>query len=344
MPKFSPNNLPNSRALVRLCLLATLLAATAQAQTLRERWQERLQTRAAQRATPAAANPAGLQEHTLNVTGQSRRYLLYVPQSLGANQSAPLVLAFHGGGGHAEFMADDARYGLQSMAERHGYIVAFPNGYSKLPGGKLATWNAGGCCGDARDRHVDDVAFARAVVADVAALHPIDRNRVFATGMSNGAMMSYRLACEAADLFRAVAAVAGTDATASCQPAKPVSVLHIHAQDDDHVLFNGGAGPQAFRDPSKVMDYVSVPETVQHWVSRNHCAVTTQHTALQTGASCDTYNACAGASQVKLCVTDSGGHSWPGAQTVRRGKEPASQALDASEVIGTFFQQVGAAP
>jgi len=152
-------------------------------------------------------------------------------------------------------------------------------------------------------------------------------------------MLSHRLACEAADVFRAVASVAGTDATASCTPSKPISVLHIHAKDDDHVLFNGGAGAGAFRDESKVMSFVSVPETLSRWVQRDHCAMPPQRTLDKAGAYCETYSGCAGGTQVQLCVTDTGGHSWPGASSVRRGKEAASQALDANDVIWRFFEQ-----
>lgn len=325
-----------------LALLGTLLLGwPLQAQTLRERTQERLAARAAQRAASAPTTNANLQEYVLEHGGLQRRYLLYVPARLSASQAVPLVLAFHGGGGHAEYMANDARYGLQSMAEREGFAVAFPNGFSRLPGGKFATWNAGGCCGDARDRGVDDVGFARAVVADVQRHRAIDRNRIFATGMSNGGMMSHRLACDAADLFRAVASVAGTDATTTCQPSRAVAVLHIHAKDDTHVLYNGGAGPDAFRDASKVMDFVSVPDTIARWVARNQCAATPQRVLDKPGARCDIYPSCRDDAAVELCTTDSGGHSWPGASLVRKGKPDANQALDASRVIGAFFTQVG---
>jgi len=161
---------------------------------------------------------------------------------------------------------------------------------------------------------------------------------VFATGMSNGGMLVHRLACEAADVFRAVASVAGTDATERCTPARPIAVLHIHARDDDHVLFNGGAGPGAFRDAAKVMDFVSVPQTVARWVQRDQCPAPPRRVLDQPGASCEAYTGCAGGVSVQLCATDEGGHSWPGARTVRRGKEAASQALNADDVIWDFFQ------
>lgn len=276
----------------------------------------------------------------LRHNGEQRRYALYIPPGLDPDKPAALVLAFHGGGGHAEFMVDDARYGLIGKAREAGFVVAFPNGHSRFPRGRLATWNAGGCCGNARDSNSDDVGFTRAVVADIGRRVAIDRQRIFATGMSNGGMMAYRLACEAADLVRAVAAVAGTEAVADCRPSRPVPILHIHARNDTHVLFDGGAGPEAFRDTSKVMDFVSVPETVRRWVSRNACRTTPERVLAHPGAWCERYSGCRDEATVELCVTSDGGHSWPGADSVRRGKEGASQALDASDTIWAFFSEV----
>jgi polyhydroxybutyrate depolymerase len=84
-------------------------------------------------------------------------------------------------------------------------------------------------------------------------------------------MMSHRLACQASDLFRAVASVAGTDVTPKCAPTNPVSVLHIHAKDHNPVLFGGGAGPSAFRDLSNVSALTLVSETMAHWARRKRC-------------------------------------------------------------------------
>lgn len=323
-----------------LVLSLAAMSLPAQAEEGRLSLRERIaQRRAATAPTPAAAAlPLTPGDHEIRVAhqGLERKVVVHVPRAAEAGQPLPLVLALHGGGGFAEFMADDARYGLIRAADEGGFIVAFPNGYSRFAGGRLATWNAGACCGDARDRQVDDVGFLRAVVAQLQAHAHIDSARIFATGMSNGGMMAYRLACEASDLFRAVASVAGTDNTLQCTPARPVSVLHIHARDDDHVLFEGGAGPGAFRDASKVTDFTSVPETMRRWAQRDRCEGAPQRTQSFAGASCEAYARCAQGVRVELCVTDSGGHSWPGGVS-RRGKAPSSTAFDAARLIWDFF-------
>ncbi len=280
---------------------------------------------------------SGTHHFKIDFAGNKRRYVLHVPPRL-SNKDYPLVIALHGGGGHAEHMADDAHYGLISQANASGFALVFPNGYSKLPRGRLATWNAGDCCASARDSRSNDVGFIRAVVKDVKSHIAIDTRRIFATGMSNGGMMAYRLACEAADLVSAIAAVAGTEALNTCQPSRPVPILHIHAKDDTHVLFHGGAGPDAFRDKSKVMDFISVPETIARWVARNRCTSRATRILERPNAYCERYDACAEASRVQLCVTETGGHSWPGGGQTRLGKAAPSKALDANGIIWEFFQ------
>lgn len=335
-------NLPLTLLLAALASAGST-AALAQddgAHPLRDLLRERLAARRAG-ADPGARLPPG--DHTFHLEhgGLARKYILHVPAGYDGSHPLPLVVALHGGGGHAEAMADDSRYGLGSSADRAGFAVVFPNGYSRLPGGRFATWNAGACCGDARDRGVDDVGFIRALVATVKTQLRIDPDRVFAAGMSNGGMMSHRLACEAPHLFRAIASVAGPDVTLDCAPARAVSILHIHARDDDHVLFDGGAGPGAFRDPGKVTDFTSVPETIARWVRRDQCATPPRRVLEHPGAYCERYTGCRGGASVQLCVTERGGHSWPGADASRPGQAAPSQALDANGVIWRFFQDAG---
>lgn len=286
---------------------------------------------AAALASPTAqALGPGSHELSLRHEGRERGFIVHVPKAYRADRPTPLVLALHGGGGSMEVMAKDRLYGLVSQSEASGWIVVFPNGFSRL-GGKLATWNAGICCGAARDRASDDVGFLRAVVAEVQRRLAIDPQRVFATGMSNGGMMSYRLACEASDIVRAVAAVAGTDGTTDCRPGRPVPVFHIHAKDDDRVLFNGGSGSVS----DTHADFVSVPATVDKWARLNACSGPTQTVLQRPGVSCEVRSGCRGGVEVRLCVTDSGGHSWPGGRKALGGR--GSTALDATEAIWDFF-------
>ena len=204
----------------------------------------------------------------------------------------------------------------------------------------LATWNAGNCCGKARDEHVDDVGFLRALVADIGKRASVAPQRVYAIGMSNGAMMAYRLACEAGDVFRAIMAVAGTDNTATCAPRRPVPILHIHAQDDPLVLFNGGAGDK-LRFGDAATDFVSVPDTISRWVKLDHAQTRPQRVLSVPGAYCDRYAASRGGAPVELCVTETGGHSWPGGQKARAEESP-SQAIDADHLMWDFFSALPA--
>lgn len=274
-------------------------------------------------------------EHSVTLAN-GRKYLLYVPRSYRSETTVPLILFFHGGGGWMEQAAAD--YGWEEKAEKEGFIMVFPNGSSRSPRQHLATWNAGNCCGYARDAKIDDVAFARMVVMDVESQVNVDAKRVFATGMSNGGMLSHRLACEAADLFTAVASVAGTDGVgALCQPSRPISVMHIHARDDDHVLFTGGADEEAFGlvNKSSIADFTSVPDTIKLWIERDHANPVPKRVLEVPGAYVDRYTSSENNAVIELVVTETGGHSWPGGKAVR-GKQP-SQAIRADDVIWDFF-------
>lgn len=336
----------NIAALCAACFLLLPQSVVAQDEssdvTLRELIKQRVAERRESRQGDDIDSSSGLKiqkpgdyVRSLQHDGLTRTYRIHVPQQYQKSKSAPLVLAFHGGGGDKDYMANDEYYGLISKSEAEGFVVVFPNGYSKFKSGKLATWNAGACCANARDKNIDDVGFVRKMIANLTRELNINRQMIFATGMSNGGMMSYRLACEMSDTIVAIAAVAGTDNTIHCQPRKPVSILHIHAKNDDRVLFGGGAGKK-FRDESKVTDFVSVPDSLNKWVAHNHCQSTPVRSLEKPGAYCEKYAQCKDGVSVQLCVTDTGGHSWPGG-TKPRGSEPPSQVISANDVMWDFF-------
>ncbi len=302
---------------------------------LRELLQQKRESRQAEQAQQDGAPlTAGDFTFSLQHQNQTRQYLVHVPKNYNPSQAVPLVVALHGGGGNMHYQANDEHYQLISKSEQAGFIAVFPNGYSRFPRGKLATWNAGICCGKARDALIDDVGFIKALVADIKTKANINPKRIYANGMSNGGMMSYRLACELSDTFSAIASVAGTDGTQQCSPSKPVSILHIHSLDDDRVLFNGGSGV----DSQTHADFVSVPNTIKKWVSLNACNSTPQRVLEVKGAYCDVYSNCKNNTQVKLCVTETGGHSWPGGKSVRAKKPASSQAINATDMIWAFYE------
>ena len=264
--------------------------------------------------------------------GFTREYLVHVPRSYRGGPT-PMLVALHGGGGDADFQADDSKYKLISKSEQAGFITVVPNGYSRFPSGILATWNAGTCCGKAADGKIDDVAFIREVIHRVERQASIDTKRVFATGMSNGAMMSWRLACEAPEI-RAIAPVEGTDNTTVCKPQRPVGVIEFHAADDPNVPFNGGVGV----GPSHT-DYTSVPATQAKWVQLDRAEASAKRVLTVPGAHCDLHQAKSGGAPVELCITDTGGHSWPGGGTQQGRKQP-SMAISANDLMWSFFSSL----
>ena len=264
--------------------------------------------------------------------GITREYLVHVPKNYRGGRT-PMLVALHGGGGDADFQADDSKYKLISKSESAGFIAVFPNGYSRFPSGILATWNAGTCCGKAQETNVDDVGFIREVIARVKRQANVDPARVFATGMSNGAMMSWRLACEAPEI-RGIAPVEGTDNTTHCTPSRPVPVIEFHAADDPNVPFNGGVGV----GPSHT-DFVSVPATQAKWIQLDRANPNAKRVLTVSGAHCDLHPAKAGGAPVELCLTDIGGHSWPGGGTQQGRKQP-SMSISANDLMWSFFSSL----
>lgn len=321
-------------AVALLATIATVAVTSAPAQERRERLRQLLQ-KPQQASDPAETKitAPGTYRFSFVDDGLTRHYIVHVPASLPRGKPAPLLLGLHGGGGNMEFQASN--YGLTQKAEQAGFVAVFPNGSSRFPNGMLATWNAGKCCGKAAENKIDDVGFLREVIERVSRQIPIDRARIYATGMSNGGMMAYRLACELPTLIRAIAPVAGTDNTIACTPSKPMPVILFHARDDSHVSFGGGAG----KDAVAKVNFTSVPATVAKWVALNRAQPKARPVLAVPGATCDLHVATPGGAPVEVCITDTGGHSWPGTPSRRANKDP-SMAISANDRMWQFFQSL----
>lgn len=263
----------------------------------------------------------------------SRTFRIHVPPGYDPNAPLPVLLMFHGGGGSGR-QFEETSAEMDPIADREGFIAVYPDGT-----GTLRTWNGEGCCGAAVTQNTDDVGFVRALLDHLEASLCVDRNRVFASGMSNGAIMSHRLACELADRLAAIAPVAGTDLTSTCSPARPVAVMQTHGTADGHVPWEGGEGC----GPTVGVDFTSVPETLERWRTRNGCSTTKSVSLTQGDGHCETYEGCTAGADVTLCAVQDGGHNWPGGQPPASlvecpGNGGQSSTFHASEVIWSFLR------
>jgi polyhydroxybutyrate depolymerase len=260
--------------------------------------------------------------------GMDRTYTLHVPPG----PPVGLVLNLHGGGGTGagqENLTD-----FDAVANTNNLLVVYPDGYDK-------SWADGRGVSPADRRHVDDVGFLVALAGKLQNDYNIGPGHVFATGMSNGGFMSNKLACDRADVFAAIAPVAGTlGVGVACNPSRPVSVLEAHGTVDPLVPFKGGD----VHGRGGVSHSISVANMMDKWRSADGCQGDPSAQELPNvgdGTVVHRFDstACAASTEVVLYQIDNGGHTWPG------GKQylPAAiighttRAFDASEVIAQFF-------
>jgi polyhydroxybutyrate depolymerase len=278
----------------------------------------------------AGSGHAETREFRVRVAGVERSYLVHVPSDrLKEGSRWPLVVLLHGGGGNARQGMMSS--GMNEVADRNRFLVAYPNGTGRSED-ILLTWNSGNCCGYAMSHDVDDVQFVRAMVEKIGRDFAIDRKRIYATGMSNGGMMTYRLGCEASDLFAAIAPVAGA-LNIDCSPSHAVAVLIFHGTADEHVPYEGGTGASALEERvDKPVSYAT-----RLWQTSNGC--TRASSPKRKGdITRQTWSGCRDGADVALVTIHGGGHAWPGGATPRRRMADApTQEISASEEMWQFF-------
>jgi polyhydroxybutyrate depolymerase len=246
---------------------------------------------------PSPALERGDSTQTVQVGGLTRSYVLHVPSAYDGSKPVPLVLDFHpiSGSGSQERAASP----YPDEVDPDGAVMAFPSG-SMGPSG--TAWNVGPCC----VADVDDVAFARAVVADVKTMACVDPKRVYAVGFSMGGGMAHYLACHAADLFAAVAPASFDlldENVRNCQPSRPITVVSLRGSSDNLVPYDGGSSSVV---PGMPVTFLGAKGTFQKWAELDQCTGTP---SAPDSEGCETYTRCQGGVEVVLC-TKPGGQQW----------------------------------
>ncbi len=270
--------------------------------------------------------------------GQRRPFIVHLPEGA-AKENLPVVLVLHGGGGNAENMRQMT--GMNDVADKHGFIAVYPEGYGSPVMDRIRTWNAGDCCGPAVKKQSDDVGYMGAVIDALIAQYKIDASRVYATGHSNGAMMSYRLACEMSDRIAAIAPNAGQREVAACKVKRPVPVLHMHGTKDPCALYDGGEKCggcfSKFLRFSVEADRPCLPvrTVAQDAAKLNGCEMTTEVTLQKGAVTCEQYK-CPRDAEVELCSVEGMGHRWAGACD----KGPTACAKEPDKKICSRYEEI----
>jgi polyhydroxybutyrate depolymerase len=287
---------------------------------------------AAKRASTGCGRAAapGVTTRRVAVDGTDREYLLAVPGAYDAHTPAPLVFNFHGFTSNMQEQAGYTHLGPQ--AGQRGYVVITPNGrgdplrgWSLFP---LATSNP-------------DVAFVQRMLRLTARTLCIDPRRVYATGMSNGAMFSTVLACALPGRLAAIAPVAGINATGPCDGSTPrVSVLALHGTGDPIVPYQGGDFLSGALAPSTEGQAHARPVNgaMAAWASFDGCGTPPVPTWVADDVQRIDWRGCPANGTVELYRILGGGHTWPGATPVRELElGTTTPSISATELILDFF-------
>jgi len=262
----------------------------------------------AQCPSTATAVP-GESNKSITVGTLVRTYLLHVPTGYTGKTPVPVVFDFHGLGGSGS--SQKGLSGWATLGDSKGFITVFPNGVGN-------SWNIGRCCSTAQTQNVDDVGFVRAIIKQLQADACIDSKRVYASGCSNGGGMSYKLACDAADVIAAVAPVdcdcvtgsTSNPSCASCSPARPISEVAFRATGDQVVPYDGGRCSIAADCPPgmscSTFDFPGAATNFSTWATIDQCTGAAQ--ALTGHPACQTNATCGAGAQITLCTQQGGSH------------------------------------
>lgn len=271
--------------------------------------------------------------------GLKRTYLLYVPAGLDTSKSIPLLIVLHGGHGTGKRMIDLTRGGFNTLANQENFIVVYPNGIGR-------NWNDGRPSYKAHNRNIDDVGFISAMIDEIVKTQNADPKRIYVTGMSNGAMMSQRLAIELSDKIAAAAPVCGNISTdLKSTPKYAVAMMMINGTADPLVPYEGGDVHFLKKKLGKV---TSTNESVMFWVQNNKIntsPIVTELPDINASDNCyvrkTTFGTSSDAGEVVLITIEGGGHTWAGGWQYLNEKwiGKTCRDVDACQMIWDFFKK-----
>lgn len=284
--------------------------------------------------------------------GLERTYTLVSPfQHEGAPGQArrrPAIIMLHGGGASGMNFKHLTYGGFEKLADRENVVIAYPEGYKRQ-------WNDGRNVSTipAQQQRIDDVGFISRLIAELIAKENVDPDRVYVGGISNGGMMSTRLACELSPRIAGIAVIAAAmpkNLATTCKPSSPVSVIMMNGTRDPLVPYEGGEVEVGRRlaKGEKRGEVLSTPGTARFWAGKAGFPAEARpavsylpdanpsdylrirRTEYKTGHGAD----------VVLYTVEGGGHTWPGglqyAPDYMVGQ--TTQELNAVETMWAFFK------
>lgn len=285
---------------------------------------------------------ADIQELTLQAADHRWTYYLHVPEQV-RSKAAPLVLVFHGAGGNGRAYLEKNGWLAQSM--RAGFVVAAPDGLPAgpdMPANFLLNprlWNSGQLQADSPRSKVDDMAFVAALLDDIANRTPIDRQRVFATGHSNGAGMSFMVGARLSTRFAALATVMGQNSVTDVQPVRALPTLVMLGTDDPLNPTQGGMRKLPWGSSSVPPPAMGIAA----WGRALGCAPAAQTVRDDADVRVERYGDCRDGAQVLVWNIKGQGHAWPGGQDSGLPASvlgPNPTRVDATGEIWKFFSTI----
>ena len=268
-------------------------------------------------------------EDTLMIFGRNRFFKVHPPLGYTVQKEYPVVFVFHGGGGNPDNIEKTTDF--SAKADKEGFIVVYPYGTGSFPK-KLLTWNTWDCCGYADKKNIDDVSFIKKVLEIIKTKYSVNQNMIFATGLSNGGMMCYLLACEMPDQFAAVAPVAATMFDENqCTANSEISMIIFNSIDDKHIPYEGGIGDESIVKVEKM----PVEKVVNFWVNKFNCVLLNK-TEVSSYNKIDYMNK--KGTEIIFYKMMGGGHSWPGGERGRLFADKPVKDVSATDLIWDFFK------